>query len=174
MRIVFKIILYAIIVIATLFLVYAVWAVWFVANFHGESFPKSEKYIVNLSDDSIITKIKDYKIEHPHYRQYEIRIVDSDTFELGYFTEISGDGNFTTATRTSKSTWYTFSFFIEQCAAVVGCCMQLSQFNQFPFSVEIQLVSVTFSYGSNKTINDYKEISRKENKMIKKFLKQIF
>jgi hypothetical protein len=156
-----KIIRFVIAIILMLLIIYAVWAFWFVANFHRESFPKSEKYIINLSVDKTISKIKKYKTEYQQYAD----TVDKVPYEFGYFTEIKYDGNanVTTSTRTSKSTWYSCRFYLEQINAVVGCRIKL---NQYP--VEIMLVSVSFSNEQNKTINEYKEITCKENKMVKK------
>jgi hypothetical protein len=108
---------------------YAVYLIWFATHFHGESYPNSEKYIIEFSVDETIDKIKEYKVEHPLYRQYEINIVDKIPYEFGYFTEIKYDGNanVTTKDRTSNASWYDFSFYIKQSRSTVGCCINLRQ-----------------------------------------------
>ena len=154
-----------VIVIVICVIIFVIWAFWFALNFHGENYKDSEKYIIHLFVDETITKIKEYKIEHPQYSQYEISTIDRVPYEFGYFTEIKYDGNanVTTSTRTSNSTWYDFRFCVDQCDAIVSCCIKL---NQYP--TRILLVGVTYSNGENKTINNFKEISRKENRRIKK------
>ena len=165
MKIISKILKYTGIAIAICCMIFVIWAYWFTLSFHGESYPKAEKYIINLSEDTIITKVTGYKIGHPQYRPYEIMSVNNIPYEFGYFTEIGiGTADITTSTQTSNSSWYNFRFYIEQSNAVVGCCIRL---NQSP--TEILLIDVTTSsYGINKTINYYKEISRKENRKIKR------
>ncbi len=168
MKIIFKTLkysgIYIGISIAILCIILTIWALWFVVSFHGESYKYSEKYIINLSVDSTISKIREYKIKNPQYRKNEICTVDKEPYEFGYFTEIGiGTSNIITSTRTSNSTWYHCRFYIEQSDAIVSCGIKL---NHFP--TEIQLISVILSDGYYKTINNYEEISRKENKDLKR------
>lgn len=109
MKIIIKYILFVCFVIIVL---YVIWAFWFVFNFRGENFKYSEKYTIDLPIDSIVQKIRIYKIHHSSSRQID---KDKKLKEYGYFTEIGiGEANILTDSQTYKSTWYDCEFYIKK------------------------------------------------------------
>ena len=138
-------------------------AFWFVGTFHGDSFSNSEKYTILYLPDSVVSKIKTYKVEFTLYKKYETTCIDNISYDFGYFTEIRvGNSNLDTPVKTPRSMWYTCNFFIKECNAIVSCCINM---NQYP--TELYLTDVRFINEQSKPINDFERISRSKSRMIK-------
>jgi hypothetical protein len=60
-------IIFIVILLLTCFLGYAVWAICFVTNFHGNSYSNSETYIIDLRSQDVINQVDSFKSYNPEY-----------------------------------------------------------------------------------------------------------
>jgi len=137
--------------------------------FSAGSYPYAESYIFeNINDSSLISNIINFKIKN---QQYCPKVSDSIYSVRGhyYYYEI-GKPNTITNERDDKSMFHCSDFYIPDINATVSCVINVSKSKNQNNSSILMLTGVTYSssFGKWKTINNNKEIDKKENQMIKK------
>ncbi|MDR3236577.1 MAG: hypothetical protein LBT48_07660 [Prevotellaceae bacterium] len=146
------------------------------------SYAYSEDYRFNISKKELINKIKEFKSTYPQYKSYDFY---SDTlqedldyyewsentdpvridYENGAYSYITPRGYSDTLTK--NSIWFHCSFFFTDIKANVGCVINVSQ-KAIGTPTLLSFVSYSPDGRNWKTINQRGDISREENRMIKK------
>jgi hypothetical protein len=137
------------------------------------SYVYSEDYHFDISNKKLIDKIINFKRAYPQYQltandYYEwsndkepIRI----DYENGVYSYIIPRGYSDTLAK--NSIWFHCSFYLSDIKAKVNCVINVSK-KAVGTPTLLRLVSYCPDKGECKTINQKGEISREENKMIKK------
>jgi hypothetical protein len=150
------------------------------------SYCYSENYSINKTSDSVIKLIVNFKEKYPAFKTFQVNI-DGSMYEPGEYEnltnlpddtvlhifrndtayEIRSRRTIETTERTDSSIWYSFYFHFSDIKADIHCVINLRGAQK---TTVMQLTGVTYSenFGSWKTINRSSDISRKENRMIKK------
>lgn len=153
----FRKILLIIIIGISLFLI---WAFFFVINFHGDTYGKSESYIIvedsvgniELSVEDIIKILYKFQCSHLAYR-----LITSNTNGVNYYKFSDKIPN--------RSNQYMIFFYFKDMDITISCIVGQSSNN----SVFIKLYAVSdgVNFAKLKQINNFKEISYKENRTVK-------
>ena len=134
------------------------------------SYYYSEGYFFNVSSDKLISEINQFIEKYPEYKCTQVN-EKGESYSKGRFYGYSEKGeSIYSRTRTDSSIFYSFYFHFPDINADIHCVINVSkQVPETTFSI-LQLTGVTFSsnWASWKTINNNKEIDKKENQMIKK------
>jgi len=149
---------YALLIGLLSFLVYAC---WFVANFHGDTYGKAESYVLEnipqkrfyVMSSDIVDLLHDFQCLHPQYRLMEMNSQGEEYHKFSRKIE-------------NRSDQYMVHFYFEDIDMTCSCITEVSSRNHT--LVKLYAVSEGKNFDSCKRINNYREISRKENKMIKK------
>ncbi|MDP4272529.1 MAG: hypothetical protein Q8909_20770 [Bacteroidota bacterium] len=143
-----------------------------VGCFSCGSYYYAEEYSTNMSCDKFIKKLDKFKETYPQYKCTQTND-KGGTYEKGtYYYYSKSGGNIETSTRTDSSTFYSFYLHFSDIKADIHCVINVSTQNPntSDSNCTVQLTGVTYSHNwaSWKTINNFKEISREENKKIKR------
>jgi len=143
------------------------------------SYAYSEDYYFDISNEELINKIINFKITHPLYQSLESDYYKSPGDEEYIYTYYE-DGSYSykisggySDTLTKNSIWFHCSFYLSDIKARVYCVVNVSE-KAIGTPTSLRLVSYCPDREECKTINKRGEITRKENRMIKKkFEKEI-
>jgi hypothetical protein len=134
------------------------------------SYYYAERYSLPLSCNNAIQKINEFVDNYPEYKCMQTN-EKGETYDSGIFYHYAANGGSVySKSRTDSSIFYSFYFYFPNIKADVHCIINVSKQVADTTSCTLQLTGVTYSsnWASWKTINNYKEISKEENKMIKK------
>jgi len=136
------------------------------------SYYYAEEYSTGMSCENFIKKLDEFKEKYPQYKCTQTND-KGETYEKGkYYSYSIGSANIETSTRTDSSMFYSFYLHLSDIKADIHCVINVSTQNPDKNNSNciVQLTGVTYSHNwaSWKTINNFKEISRKENKEIKR------
>lgn len=149
---------YALLISLLSFLIYAC---WFVADFHGDTYGKAESYVLEnipqkrlyVMSSDIVDLLYDFQCAHPQYR---LMVVNPQGEEYHNFSNKIEN----------LSDQYMAHFYFEDIDMTCSCITEVTSRNHT--FVKLYAVSEGKNFASCKRINHYREISRKENKLIKK------
>jgi hypothetical protein len=137
------------------------------------SYVYSENYQFDISNKELIEKIINFKAIYPNYQS-----CNSDYYEFRYDEEpvrtYNEDGSYSyqglgghSDTLTKNSIWFHCSFYFSDIKATVYCVINVRQ-NAIVQPALFRLVSYCPDMKSCKEINRKGEISREDNRLIKK------
>lgn len=136
-----------------------VWAIRFAVNFHGDTYNDSERYIIQIDDSVTTTKTKwivdllyKFQIRNPEYQLVDI---DEKGEEFHYFKSI----------RSSQSDIELIFFYFKDINKTVSCIVDNSNYD---IVIKLYAVNEGVIFRKWKRINNFNEISRKENRDIKR------
>ena len=149
---------YALLIALLSFFIYAC---WFVANFHGDTYGMAESYVLEniyqkrpyVMSSDIVDLLYDFQYTHPQYRLLEMNSQGEEDYS--FFSKIE-----------NRSDQYIVLFYFEDIDMTCSCITEVTSRNHT--LVKLYAVSEGKNFASCKRINNYREISRKENKKIKK------
>lgn len=139
-----------------------IWSLWFVANFHGDTYGKSEAYVINLNtkEDSRIVTSSDivdflftFQNSHP---QYQLININSKGEKYHYFSDKIEN----------RREQYMVFFYFEDIDMTFSCITEVTSRNNS--LIKLYAVNKSTIFRHWERVNNYKEISRKTNKKIKK------
>lgn len=142
--------------------VYLIYACWFVATFHGDIYGKAEAYVVDIEtcengkfvmSSDIVDLLYEFQNVHPQYR-----LMDTDR-EGKLYHSFSDKID----TRVDQ---YTVMFYFED-IDMIFCCITAVTNKNNPL-IKLFYVNEGTIIRNPKKINNYKEISRKKNRVMKK------
>ena len=144
------------IIVAICFVGYFAWALWFVANFHGDSYKDAEPYVVFIEN-----KEKDARASVDFLYQFqsvnpEFRLITTNRNGELYHNFSAIDGTYPDL----------IFFYFKDIDKTISCIVETSTKNKFV--IKLYAVSEGVNFASWERINNYKEISREENERIKK------
>ena len=155
MKNIIKTIIIGIGVIITICIVsFLVWAFWFVANFHGDTYKSAETYIIQTSGESLLEKIHQFKTNNPEY----ILIKENRYGEK----EIQEDRK-----DEYRPNFYHVNFYLQDYDLGISCVLDFSN-NSKKSSLGLYVVSEGSRFAKWQRINNDKEISREKSQEIKK------
>ncbi|MDR1345423.1 MAG: hypothetical protein LBK03_01795 [Bacteroidales bacterium] len=152
-------------IIATLCAVgYIAWALWFALNFHGDTYKDAEPYIIVLDNmktsevtgQRVIDLFYEFQCSYPEYRIIGINGKGEKYHNFGDIGESYPDLVF---------------FYFKDINKSVSCIVETPVDNAV---IKLYAVNDGVIFRKWRRINNYKEITRKENREItKKFEKEI-
>jgi hypothetical protein len=136
------------------------WSIWFVANFHGDKYKDAETYVITedkigtttINTEKIIDMLYKFQYTYPEYRL--ITINEKGEYYHNFIAE--------------KGYQYNpdlIFFYFKDIDLSVSCIVEISKNNAV---IKLYAINNGVIFRDWKRINNYKEISRKENKEIKK------
>lgn len=131
--------------------------IWFAVNFHGDTYKDSERYLIYI-DDSVNTTacfvehLNKFQITNPEYQLVD---TDENGQKYHYFKSIGS----------SQSDPELIFFYFKDINKTVSCIVENSKNN---ILIKLYAVNDGVIFRKWKRINNYKEISRKENREIKR------
>jgi len=152
-----KIIKYIGIIIAICIVGFVAWALWFAINFHGDTYKDAESYVIitdeNVTTQWIIDFLYEFQSIHP---EYQLIGVNEKGEEYHYFKAVKS---------------YQFNpelifFYFKDIDKTVSCIVETSARGNA--LIRLYAVNEGVIFREWKRINNFKEISRKENREIKK------
>lgn len=129
--------------------VYIVYIVYFSYNFSGNVYRKSEKYILNISNKEVISKVDQFKELHK-----EFRLITTDEEGIRFYYQ----DNY-------SSRYYHVFFYFSDINLTIQCLLEPISQKESLFL--LYSVSDGVNFGSWKDINS-NSLSREENKIIKR------
>jgi len=137
-----------------------IWALGFVAFFHGDTYGKSEAYVIDTLNDSVFSSASDivellyrFQCSHPNYQ-----VIDVDTYGGKYH-------NFSNKIE-NRTNQYMCFFYFKDINTTFSCIAEISAHNN-PL-VKLYAINEGPIFKDWKRINNHKEISLKKNKQMKK------
>lgn len=153
-------VLLCIVVVGTL--LYVVWAFFFVATFHGDTYGKSEAYVIDINTNTsdkplnsadIIDLLYDFQSLHPQYK-----LMDTDIQGNTYHNFSDKIDN--------RNDQYLVFFYMGDVNMTFSCITEVTSSNH-PL-IKLYAINEGPVFRHWERINYYKEISRKKNKVMKK------
>jgi hypothetical protein len=129
------------------------------------SYPFAERYIFNISNNEFIVKLQEFKENNPEFRVYQSN-KDSVYEVKNTYYEYDGTSNIFTDTLTKNSVIYTCHFYFSDIKAAIHTVINLRG-DTIPCVFELTGVTYSPNFGGWQTINNYKQISKEDNKMLK-------
>lgn len=142
--------------------VYLIYACWFVATFHGDIYGKAEAYVIDIetyengkfaTSSDILDLLYEFQSLHPQYR-----LMDTDRDGIIYHNFSDKIDN--------REDQYTVMFYFED-IDMIFCCVTAVTNKNNPL-IKLFYVNEGSIVRHPEEINNYKEISRKKNKVMKK------
>lgn len=157
-----KIIKYLLFVIAIGMLAYLLYSCWFVATFHGDTYGKSEAYVIDINsnmDDKyfdssdIVDLLYDFQCSHTQYQLMNTNVNGDIYYDFSHKI----------ANRTDQ---YMVFFYFEDINMVFSCITEVTSRNHT--LIKLYAVNEGSVFRHWERINNYEEISYEKNKMVKK------
>lgn len=152
--------LFYIVIVGTLF--YIVWACFFVATFHGDTYGKSEAYVIDINTNTsdrplnsadILDLLYGFQSSHPQFK-----LMDTDTQGNIYHNFSDKIDN--------RNDQYLVFFYMKDINLTFSCVTEVTSKNH-PL-IKLYAINEGSVFRHWERINNYKEISRKKNKVMKK------
>lgn len=150
------------IIIAVFIVGFLAWAFWFALNFHGDTYKDAESYVIVKNDstekstmntENVVDVLRNFQHINPDYRLITSNEKGEDYHKFG--REIP-----------YRSNQYGVFFYFKDRDKTISCIVAIS--NRGNALLKLHAVSDGINFASWKRINNFKEISRKENREIKK------
>ena len=135
-----------------------VWALWFVANFHGDRYKDAEPYVILAESNKMtLQESIDFLYEfQSNNSKYQL----ITTNEKGEICHNFGHDV------PNRSNLYRVYFYFKDIDITISCNVSILTRNNT--SIELYAISEGVNFANWERINNYKEISHEENSMIKK------
>ncbi len=149
-------------VIAIVLFSYFIYACWFVANFHGDTYGKSEAYVLDIgtyengkyiTSSDIVDLLYDFQTSHPKYR---LMATDHEGKLYHDFSDKIEN----------RADQYMVMFYFEDIDMIFCCVTEVTKRNN-PL-IKLFYVNNGSIIRNPEEINNFNEISRSKNKAMKK------
>lgn len=141
-------------------LLYVMWTCFFVATFHGDTYGKSEAYVIDinandgiLNSADIVDLLYDFQSSHPQFK-----LMNTDTQGNTYHNFSDKIDN--------RNDQYLFFFYMGDIYMTFSCITEVTSHNH-PL-IKLYAINEGPVFRHWDRINNYKELSLKKNKMMKK------
>ncbi|MDR0206083.1 MAG: hypothetical protein LBI45_02340 [Bacteroidales bacterium] len=157
-----KIIKYIGIIVAICIVGFVVWALWFTINFQGDTYKDAEPYVIivdnnvrkiTLTTQNVIDIFYEFQST---YTEYQLISINDKEEKYHYFM----------ANKNYQFDPELIFFYFKDIDKTVSCIVEISTRNNV--LIKLYAVNEGVIFRKWKRINNYKEISREENRKIKK------